>query len=455
MKKSALLFTSALSLISSSVLADYSSAQRHLEKGEHKLAVTELNKLAKSGHVKAQFQLAQAYQAGQGVEADINKAYAWYLIAKDFGHPEAQSKYKELRRMVPSRKEAKNHYRALSDEYGYKVHQASFAPVTKHTNFYPQRAKLLEGVESNEVKLKEKFNVWATVAYNVNESGHVEDARILASFPKGVIDDKALETINQWQFEQNISPTGDARRTFDLMHTFKFKSDNNKANREFKRQMSQYTEKLKALADKGNGYAQHRYALMLEQKVIEAQENEHIDWYYKAAVNGNHEAQLRLMHCFANGEGCQPDENKAFNWLKKAAESENERAQYQLAMTMLNYESVHYDVAKASEILKAATLKQYLPAMVAYSHLLAFSDEASIRDMQAAVKFAELARALDNTNPVLLSVLGTAYSELGKIQQGNALLQQALNEANKRNWPAQNYINLIEQPQASMMADTH
>ncbi|WP_267894171.1 hypothetical protein [Pseudoalteromonas sp. T1lg24] len=34
------------------------------------------------------------------------------------------------------------------------------------------------------------------------------------------------------------------------------------------------------------------------------------------------------------------------------------------------------------------------------------------------------------------------------------LLQQALNEANNRSWPAQNYIKLIELSEASMMADT-
>ena len=115
----------------------------------------------------------------------------------------------------------------------------------------------------------------------------------------------------------------------------------------------EYKGKLLVLANKGNSVAQNRYALMLEHGVIEAtSENEHIDWYYKAAINGNHDAQMRLMHCFENGEGCQPDEEKAFNWLKLASESGNERAQYQLAMTMLNYGSIHYDVHTAADILK-------------------------------------------------------------------------------------------------------
>ena len=100
-----------------------------------------------------------------------------------------------------------------------------------------------------------------------------------------------------------------------------------------------------------------------------------------------------------------------------------------------------------------AAHNQYLPAMIEYSRLLAFSDVAELRDAQNAIKYAELARAVDNQHPVLLSVLGTAHSELGRVQEGQQLLQQALNEANNRSWPAQNYIKLIELSEASMMAD--
>lgn len=455
MKKSALLFSSALSLFSASLFADYSTAKNYLNKQEYKKAFSELLVLAKSGHTESQFLVAQAYHHGQGIEADINQAYAWYLIAKDFGHPQAKAKYSELRKLVPSRREAKNHYRTLSNEFGFKTHQLKYAPVVKHTNFFPERAKLKHTKKSlAKQSIETPYSAWSTVAFNINESGIVEDARIIASFPKGLIDNEVLKLVKQWEFEQDISPTGVPRRTFDIVKTFVSHGDSSKTSREFNKTLKQYASKLKALADKGNGYAQHRYALMLENELIASQDNEHIDWYYQSAINGNHDSQLRLMHCFKNGEGCQPDEEKAHSWLVKAANSGNQRAQYQLALDMLNYESIYYDVAKAAEILKTTAHKQYLPAMVTYSHLLAFSDEPQVRNAQAAVKYAELARAMDNNHPVLLSVLGSAYTELGRIQQGQTFLQQAVHEATNRNWPAQNYINLIEQPQSSMMADT-
>lgn len=455
MKTPTLLLASALSLFSVSSFADYSTAKYYEKQGNVEKYVAELSKIAKLGHVNAQFDLATAYLNGQGIEKDINKAYAWYLIAKDYGHPLAQEKYRSLRKEVPSRRQAKEAYIELKDVYGKELHDLRYAPIAKHTNFFPERAKLIERVEPEiDNNTRSGSKAWVTIGYNVNESGVVEDSRILASFPKGIIDELALEAINQWKFEPDISPTGEPRRIFDLVTSFTLGSDNSKVNREFQRSLDEYKEKLLALANKGNSVAQNRYALMLEHDVIEkVSDNEHIDWYYKAAINGNHDAQMRLMHCFANGEGCQPDEEKAFNWLARASESGNERAQYQLAMTMLNYSSIHYDVHTAAKMLKTAAHNQYLPAMIEYSRLLAFSDVAELRDAQSAIKYAELARAVDNNHPVLLSVLGTAHSELGRVQEGQLMLQQALNEANNRSWPAQNYIKLIELSEASMMAD--
>ena len=456
MKTPTLLLASALSLFSISSFADYSTANYYKEQGDVERSIAELSKIAKLGHVEAQYDLATAYLTGQGVEKDINQAYAWYLIAKDFGHPKAQNKYRELRKQVPSRREAKQAYLKLKDTYGKKLHDLRYAPIAKHTNFFPERAKIVQRVEPQiDNNTRSGSKAWVTIGYNVNESGLVEDSRVLASFPKGIIDDLALEAVDQWKFEPDVSPTGEPRRIFDLVASFTLGSENTKVKREFQRSLDEYKQKLLVLANKGNSVAQNRYALMLEHDVIEkASPNEHIDWYYKAAINGNHDAQMRLMHCFDNGEGCQPDEEKAFNWLQRASESGNQRAQYQLAMIMLDYGTIHYDVKTAANILQEAAHNQYLPAMIEYSRLLAFSDNAELRDAQAAIKYAQLARAMDNKHPVLLSVLGAANSELGRVQEGQALLQQALNEANNRSWPAQNYINLIELSEASMMADT-
>ncbi|MDP5215298.1 TonB family protein [Pseudoalteromonas tunicata] len=454
MKYAALGLISALSLCSTSVFADFDSAKRHLKEKNYGEAATELTKLAQVGHVEAQFQLASLYEQGLGVTQDLTTAYAWYLVAKDFDHPDASDKYRVLREAIPSRKEGKDRYRELSNLYGKKQHEADFAPVLKQSNFYPERAKLLTQVEPDYTKSTVSIqSAWATVAYNINESGQVEDARVLASFPKNVIDDAVIEAISQWTFKPAVKRNGDPDRVNDLMHTFKTKSTSSSNHRKYEKQLDEYTQKLKELADSGNNYAQVRYAMMLEHSIIESPTDKYVDWYYKAAMNGNNDAQLRLVHCFENGEGCQPNEDKAFNWLEKASQSDNYRAQFQLAKTLLDYQSVHFNPKRAVGILKEATHNQYLPAMTEYARLLAFSDNPEIRDIQAAIKYAELARSLDPTNPVLLSVLGASYTELGRVEQGEELLQQAFEEAQNRNWPTRSYLNLIEGGAAAMMAN--
>ncbi|PAJ73057.1 energy transducer TonB [Pseudoalteromonas sp. NBT06-2] len=453
MKSNIRLLLITLSLCSTRILADFSSANKDLQNNNFAAAAKEFTKLAQRGHSNAQFELAQLYEQGLGVEKNITTAYAWYLIAVDFKHPEAKEKYRSLRRNIPSRKEGKNAYLLLKNKYGNQKHKLLYEPDLKRTQFYPERAKLIKKVEPQYPPSLVALNsAWVSISYNVDESGHVEDARVLASFPKGALDEYALEAVNQWQYKPQVKRNGEPNRVHDLIITFKNKSNKSKNHKQYKKQLAQYTNKLKALAIKGNSYAQARYALMLEQEVIESTNGEHINWYYKAAINGNYDAQLRLVHCFENGEGCQPSRDKAFAWLVRASETQNARAQFQLAITYLNYESIHYDVTKAAALLKLATLHEYFPAMVEYSKLLAFSDESGIRDISSAIKYAELARSLDATNPTLLSVLGAAYSEMGRIQQGDELIRQAYDEAKKRNWPTENYLNLMEGGEAAMMA---
>lgn len=457
MKYSALILSMSLALASAPTLADFAAVKRLLAAGETQEATAELIELAQNGHVEAQFELANAYQKGDLVEADLNKAFAWYLIAQDFGHPDAKAQYSAVRKQVTSRMEAKQHYHALSKEFGKKAHEEKLKPSIKQDNYYVARAKIKNKVEPQiPADIRAGSNVWISVAYNINESGFVEDARVLAAVPKGLVEDYVLDAVKQWQFEPNVSATGELRRTFDMVESFEFRSSDSKLRREFDASITDYADKLRELAANGNSYAQTRYALMLEHNIIPAKStNEHIEWYYQAAINGNNEAQMRMVHCLNNGEGCYADKAKAYHWLQKASKTGNERAQYQLAMELLDFDSIHYDVAKATSLLKEATHNQYLPAMIEYSKLLAFSRDANLRNPQEAVKYAELARAMDNNNPVLLSVLGTAYSELGRFEQGHALLEQALNEANSRSWPAKNYLNLIEKSKASMMADTN
>ncbi|WP_022945936.1 TonB family protein [Pseudoalteromonas ruthenica] len=443
----------ALGLASFTAFADYSSATKDLKNEDYTAAFNEFKQLAQQGHAKAMYELARMYELGLGTEEDIYSAFSWYMIALDFGNDDAKDRYRKIRRLVPSRKEGKDHYKALARDFGFDVHQRVLAPVKDKSGHDARYITVKSKVEPEYgSSLSEVQSAWATVGFDVNQQGQVVNHRVIASFPKDVIDDAALEAISQWQYKVPNDYSGEPQAVYDLTHTFKLEASKKSHRREYESQLAEYAQKLKALAEDGNNYAQARYAMMLESDLIEQSKDHYLDWYYRAARNGNYDAQLWMVRCFEYGTACKADKDKAFSWLELASNSGNERAQYQLATKLLDYETIHYDLDRAAEILRKATHNQYLPAMIAYAKLLAFADKESIRNYEEAVKYAELARSDAPDNPVLLSVLGVAYSELGRMQQGEKYLRQAYDEAKRRNWPTQNYLELME-GRASMMAN--
>ena len=56
-----------------------------------------------------------------------------------------------------------------------------------------------------------------------------------------------------------------------------------------------------------------------------------VEWYEKAAAQGNAVAQYNLGVCYAKGEGVQQSYEKAVEWYTKAAEQGNIEAQNKLA----------------------------------------------------------------------------------------------------------------------------
>ena len=99
-------------------LADFPTAKSLFEKQEYQLAKPRLEKLAELGHLEAQFLVSRIYAEGLGTEVDINKAYAWSLIARDRDHPEAAQQYLALRRKLDSRRDGKDTFSNLNSKYG-------------------------------------------------------------------------------------------------------------------------------------------------------------------------------------------------------------------------------------------------------------------------------------------------------------------------------------------------
>jgi len=71
------------------------------------------------------------------------------------------------------------------------------------------------------------------------------------------------------------------------------------------------------------------------------------DWYRKAAVLGNLEAQLRLADCYRDGRGVPRDMAQAAEWYRKAAEQGDLAAQATLGLLYSMGQGVSRDDVEA------------------------------------------------------------------------------------------------------------
>ena len=87
-----------------------------------------------------------------------------------------------------------------------------------------------------------------------------------------------------------------------------------------------------------------------------------VEWYEKAAAQGNAIAQNNLGLCFANGTGVTKDERKAVEWYEKAAVQGFATAQTILGLCFANGTGVTKDERKAVEWYEKAATQGYANA---------------------------------------------------------------------------------------------
>src|ERR1044071_6792135 len=90
-------------------------------------------------------------------------------------------------------------------------------------------------------------------------------------------------------------------------------------------------EDLYRAAENGNIEAQYNLGWLYEEgEGTEKNLEVAFHWYQKAAENGNINAQYNLGYLYERGEGTEKNLEKAFYWYQKAAENGNLNAQYNL-----------------------------------------------------------------------------------------------------------------------------
>ncbi|WP_417705998.1 TonB family protein [Rheinheimera aquimaris] len=432
-----------LCLLSWQAHADFPTAKALFEKQEYALAKPQLETLAELGHLEAQFLLSRMYAEGLGVDPDLNLAYAWTLIAKERNHPKAEEQYRELRTKLQSRREGKEVFTSLNDQFGKAALEGNLYPTA---NRYVQANSRVKPISQSEPEYPGYFEragvaAWAVVHYDITEDGKTDNVNVVASFPVDSINEYVIKAVQNWRFEPPKDLYGTPVRMEMQAHTFRIKAYGTTKTRKFERENQEYLDAILAAAKAESAKYQYLYALLAENRIISGADA--LPWYLQSAINGYAPAQYRLAQCLVTGNGCNRDQNKAVNWLAISADSGDPKAAYLLAQELLDSNNVNYNPHKAAGYLEVAALQEYMPAIAEYAALLAMSDDPTLRDPNKAIRLAEQGRAIDANNPNLLSTLGVAFIELGQQGRGESMLRQALEEARSRNWTIQNFEDLL------------
>ncbi len=96
-----------------------------------------------------------------------------------------------------------------------------------------------------------------------------------------------------------------------------------------------------------------------ESLVQQGRTKEAIEWYRKAAKNGDGESMVRLAQAYGIGNGVDMDVTESFKWFKQAAQAGHPEGQYQLGLSYAQGYGTSKDVNQAREWLSKAEKNGY------------------------------------------------------------------------------------------------
>ena len=429
-------------LLSQPALADFATAEAQYRAGDHPQSFAAFSQLARLGHVGAQLRLARSHAMGHGVKQNLEKAYAWALMAQDNGSSQGKALYLEYRKQVKSRRQAKALYKKLKAQFGRAALEQQLMPIARDLKA-PLLAKP-EGVHTPEPEYVDNWTqvpspAWAIAQFDINPWGGTENVRFVSHYGKADIRQVVSDTLKQWQFEPSVNQNNRGTTRYGHTHQFTFGMQTELEDYA----QSQQHQQLAEQARNGDSEAQYQYAQLIELNLLPNSKLSSLDWIRKAAVNGHPDAQFALYQCLEGGTRCRKDSTKSAKWLQLAEQSGA------AAALMLKAERQLSNAPDASlAILEQLATRNYLPALVEYARLLLHIDP------DQAIKYARQAMALDNNNPNLLATLGQAHYARKETKKGEILLLEAVTEAEYRRWPIDYYVNLLERLQRQALQGT-
>ncbi|MBT1062764.1 TonB family protein [Bowmanella sp. Y26] len=448
--------SAALLLASMMVRADLLTATVAYQQEQFDKARQEFMQLARLGNVDALYNLGVMNLHGQGQDKDYAKAFAWFSIAADFGLSEAGSAASLVYQQLPEQTQLTELKQQLDNEFGYLSYQHNLQPVfMPHSEqqdlLAPQRSHFLEPVYPEEA-YKKGLEGWVWVEFDIDPSGAVKDLEIIDGYPPREFERSIYNAVSRWRY-QPLLKEGQPQPYHSRSLLYHFSTHKGRRYREsFSRQSNAYQQRISELierAEQGDALVQYYISnwLMTEQSNAAMLLRRHYQQDYaagevllEAAKNGYALAQYRLGSSLLRGQLAESDRHKGLNWVLQAAQSGLAVAQYRLAREILDSKDVQQEWQKAARWLAQAAEQ---------GHFRAIRDLAELNLQQGLLNDVEpllqQGLALDDQHPQLLFIQARLLTLQGQGKAAKGIGEQALKQAENREWYRQDIQNWLTQ----------
>ena len=146
---------------------------------------------------------------------------------------------------------------------------------------------------------------------------------------------------------------------------------------------------------------------------------EAVEWYERAAIAENHDAEASLGLCYLYGYGCEKDPEIAVEWFLRAAEAGNTVAMTNLAFCYLNGRGIDVDKSAAADWARRAAERGHAPGQVMLAECYLSGQGVERNDERAKLWLQAAARQGNRRAKMLLETLGVEIENVKDTGSGS------------------------------------
>lgn len=460
-----LLLTSLL--ICFSVSANIFKAEEFFKEEKYQQALSEYQKDAYIGSIRAQYNLAIMFYHSYGIEKNLIEAYAWAATAGSSGSSTKQLTDELSVKLNPKELAlAKQKSESYIQSFGYKNSKQRLAPSFAEKNsekehegaHYLQPANFNKIVHNKKVSqnkpdyprkaLKKGSRGFADVGYDIFPDGSVRNAFMIYQYPHEEFAPSAIEFVTNQKYDIYSDDKIVMANKVMNGNLFRIKYSREGWPGLISGKFGKRIEDVFHSAQKGNIKDQHLYTELyytvlnqngaIDEKTIN-------EWLFRAASQfGMSDSQYRLGNNIFSGRGCLIDEQKGLNWIIRAAQSGEVLAQYRAyqILSQLDLNNIS-DKAAIQWLQEAADNGLSVARLVVAKGLL---QRESLSDSEMAkIKFylRDYAENVYKTND-WYQANAIYFYKSGQYKQAYENIKQAIKGAKHSHWDMTEVLELKE-----------